>query len=135
MIRLWGVQLAAYDRMAADAPLLALLRDGENSIAEEPPQDDPGPYIVLGEGTGVPDDLMVETGAAQTLTMYIWHRDAPLQLVKQILQRLSEIFTDAPLIVDGKPVVSCTVEMAEAGREEIFNRGIFRIRIQTFDQQ
>lgn len=133
MIRLWGVQLAGYNLMVADEILLSMLRQGALSIAEEPIQDDPGPYIVIGESTGVPEELLTESGGQHTLTMHIWHRDAPMEYVKRILDRLTQIFQHAQFtILDDSQLVASVVELAEAMRDEIFIHGVFRVRIVTF---
>ena len=130
MLRLWSVQQAVYAHMSGDATLLGMV----TTITDQPNQNTAFPYVTIGEGTGVPDDLLIESGGSQTLNLHIWDKSTSMSGVKGIMDRMVQRLHNASFAVASSQMVRCAVEFAEVMREgdgEI-RHGIMRLRVETF---
>lgn len=128
MIRQWPVQQAIYAVMASDS----MLFNSVTSISDQPPQNAVAPYVVLGEGTGTPDDVLDVSGSQQTMTIHVWDRDAPMSRVKQIMDRIVVILHNAKLTNAVTQFASCTVEYTGLDRDVETWHGVVRVRVLTF---
>lgn len=132
MIRLLPVQTAIYQALISDAPLMAMLPNGTDSVIEEPDQNQAAPYITLGEQTGTPDDLLIETGGQQTNTLHVWDHDAPVSRIKAVMDRAIQVLHNARLTIVGTQLVQCIVEYTEVMRDQESRHGVIRVRVVTF---
>lgn len=130
MLRSFSIQQAVFAKLTADATLMAMIGD----IHDNPDQNTTPPYITLGDSTSSSDDLLVETGSQETLTLQVWTKDSGFKLVKEIMQRVYAVLHRQPLTVAGTHTVECRCELAETVREtdSETRRGIMRFRVVTF---
>ncbi len=128
MIRSWAVQQAVYTILHSDSTLMALV----TGIADEPEQDQIHPYVVIGETTAVPDDILSTTGAQETLTLHVWDKDAPISRTKQIMDRMIVLLHAKKFAVSGTQTVQTLTEFTEVTRDTDTLHGIVRVRVITF---
>jgi hypothetical protein len=136
MIRPWPVQKAIYTRLVADSTLMGMV----TSIVDEPDQNAGFPYILIGEMTATPDDVLDTTGGNHTCTIHFWDKDQPMSRVKQIMGRSGWVLHDAKLVltatlpgnIGGGQVFTCRVEWQEAIRDVDTIHGLMRVRVGTF---
>jgi hypothetical protein len=130
MLRSWTIQQAVYGALTEDATLMSLV----GGVYDNPPQNTNPPYVTLGDSTSAPDDLLIESGSQETLTIQVWTKDGGMRLVKQIMERIYIALHAKRFVISGTLLVSCVNELAEALREADgeTRRGIMRFRISTF---
>jgi hypothetical protein len=130
MLRSWPIQQAIHGTLTGDATLTALI----NGVFDNPDQNTQPPYVTLGESTSTPDDLLVETGSQETLTLQVWTKDGGMAKCKQIMQRVYTLLHRQTIAVSGTQTVECRCEIAEAVKESDgeTRRGLMRFRVVTF---
>lgn len=130
MLKLWTVQQSIYAALSADSTLMGLV----TGIYDGPDQNQAMPYITIGEGTGVPEDLVIETGAQSTNTIQIWDKSQGMAKLKQIMDRITTVLHRKALAISGTQAVECVLEFAETFRDSdgVTRRGGMRFRISTF---
>lgn len=130
MVRQWPIQQSLYSALTADITLMALV----TGVFDGPDQNQPTPYITLGDSTGVPDDLVIETGAQTTHTLQVWDKSQGMARLKQIMDRITVVLHRKALVISGTQAVECVSEFAETFRDPDgeTRRGAMRFRILTF---
>lgn len=127
-MKLLAVQKAVYGALSADSTLMGMI----TSLSDDPDQNAPYPYVLIGDDTGNPEDLLIETGTNATLTIHFWDRDAPMSRVKGIMDQADQTLHHARLNVIGSQLVDCLVEFREVGRDVDTIHGVMRVRVITF---
>lgn len=125
---IWNTQQALYGRLAGDVLLNTMVK----AIVEEAEQNQAFPYILLGEQTGTPEDILEVDGDQQTYTMHIWDKDAPISRVKKIMDRMKVLLHNQRILIVGTQTVNCIVEFSEVLRDVDALHGVMRVRIITF---
>jgi hypothetical protein len=130
MLKTWKVQEAVYGTLVSDATLVNLVV----RIGDTIDQNTQPPYITIGESTAVPDDLLVETGSTETITIQVWMLSQKMRELKLIMERIYFLLHRKRVDIDGVPVVACVCENSQTIREADgeTRRGIMRFRVQTF---
>jgi hypothetical protein len=64
----WEAQKALYDALAADAAYMALIG---NDLYDEPPVNEPYPYVVIGDTVEVEDNRLASLGYETVTTIHI----------------------------------------------------------------
>lgn len=128
MVRLWNVQQAIYDALAGDPLVMSMI----TSLSDTPEQNQRHPYVLLGDATGAPQDLLIETGATITETLHIWDRDAPISRAALIMGYMVNVLHGRKLTLASAQAVDCFVEFSEINRDAEFVHGILRVRVITF---
>src|SRR4051812_37157563 len=105
MIKQWPVQQAVYSALAGDPTLFNMV----TSISDKPPENAVHPYMVIGEDTGIKDDLLIETGSQQTVALHVWDKDAPGSRCKQIMDQTCVVMHGARLANPATSFISCEV--------------------------
>jgi hypothetical protein len=103
-----AVQRAFYARMTASDELMSLV-----SVYDQPPEDVPYPYVVLGEATETPDNAHGRLGRQTSSMLHIWSQYDGFGEALQILAVLAELFDHKPLEVDGLHHVSTSYEFSQ----------------------
>jgi hypothetical protein len=124
----WNTQIMLYGVLAGDATLNTMV----TAVVEEVEQNQKFPYIILGEQTGTPDDILDVDGDQQTYTMHVWDKDAPISRIKKIMDRMKAILHNRRLSIQGVQTVNCIVEFSEVMRDVDTLHGVMRVRIISF---
>lgn len=103
-------------------------------VFDGPDQNQPTPYITLGDSTATPDDLLKETGAQTTHTLQIWDKSQGMARLKQIMDRIAVNLHKKALSISSTQLVECVLEFAETFRDADgeTRRGAMRFRVVTF---
>lgn len=126
-LALWAVQQGLYARLTGDSALMALVAN----VFDSPPQSQPYPYLVIGDGTAAPDDSHTRLGSQETVTLHAWSQYAGDREVKQILERCYQLLHHERWAVPGWAMVASRVELLEVLRDPDGHtrHGVMRVRV------
>lgn len=110
-----ALRQALFDRLAADAPLLALL--GGVHVHDAPPKDAAFPFVTLGEAVVADWSTATEAGTEQSLTLHAWSRAGGRREAFAIAAAVQAALHDAPLALDGHRLANLRATTAEVRRE------------------
>ena len=130
---LWPVQAAIHARLAAHAPLLALLPQGAGAVADYVRDDMPFPYIVLGDMQARPFETVTSTGDDITLDIHAFSQGYGMKEVKGLMAEVRACLHQADLAVEGFTVILCDLQSEESRllADARTRQGIQRFRIIT----
>jgi hypothetical protein len=116
---LWVVQDAAYDVLAADAILQALLGGSVEApkIYDQVPDNRSYPYAVIGDATETRDDTFGRSGKVVSITIDLWSRYAGSKEMKVIADRIAVLLDGVTLGVTGYQHVRTVHDRTVAGRD------------------
>lgn len=104
------------------------------------PEDEPYPFVVIGETTVADDGTKTEDGQDHTLVIHVWDRPADVggpvgfTRTKTIMGEIRDLLHDKDdLDVTGHTVWMCRVEMQEAFLDDdgVTRHGVMRVRVST----
>lgn len=126
----WPLQQAVYAALAGDATLTALAAGG---VHDHVPQDQPFPFVQIGEATVRDWSAKTFDGAEHTLTIHAWARGRGRKGVKEIMARIHEVLHNAALAVTGHTLVLLRFEFADAMEDPdgLTYHGVTRFRAVT----
>ena len=110
-----ALRQALYTRLAADAPLLALL--GGPRIHDAPPADAAFPFVTLGDALVADWSTATEGGSEQSLTLHAFSRAGGRQEGFAIAAAVQQALHDAPLALAGHRLANLRATTAEVRRE------------------
>lgn len=138
----YQIQKAIFDKLVADAPLIALLAKStvnktKPTIYDNVPQvadsgkDADFPYVTIGEDTAFDWDTGTSVGKEATLTVHSWSRDRGRKEVKEIQGAIYDALHLANLVVTGYTTVFIISEFSEtlSDPDGITRHGIQRFRL------
>lgn len=106
---LWPIQQAIYSTLTGDAILVGMI----TGVFDHVPENQPFPYVTMGEGTEVPFRTFGRNGSETTLTMHIWSQYEGFKEALDILSRMNDLLDDQPLAVAGYSTVLLLFEHAD----------------------
>lgn len=109
----FAIQQAMYSRLTQDADLMNRI----NGVFDEVPQDQPFPYVTIGEATSVPNRTFDRFGEDCTITLHIWSRYKGFKEAAEILDEMNRILADAVFTVPGWETEGCYYEFSETIRD------------------
>ncbi len=129
----WAVQQSVFSRLAAHAPLTALLAQGAGSIFDVVTQDAPMPYAVLGEMESTELSTQQADGCDIVLSIHVLSRYRGFKELKNIMAEIRASLHNASFSVTGHTLVLCqflssSVTMESDGQTR---RSIQKFRIIT----
>jgi hypothetical protein len=77
-----AVQIGIRAVLLASVPLVAII--GSDGVWDEPPEDEPFPYVHIGESTSIPDGTHSGQGRQVAATLHSWARARSARKVNQI---------------------------------------------------
>lgn len=115
MSALWVVQVAIAQALEAYAPLVA----AGWSVFDEPPENHPGPYIVVGEGTEEKRRAFKRPGWNGTETLHLWAQGGSSEVVRQgAALVVAALEAPGALNVEGFAVAGCKYEFGTTLKED-----------------
>lgn len=89
------------------AAIYGLLNDASPALAAggvhaPAPQDNPLPYVEVGESDSVAADVQGRDGLAETVTIHVWTVPGSFAQAKQIISRIRDILHAKKLTVSGR---------------------------------
>ncbi|MBA4791934.1 MAG: DUF3168 domain-containing protein [Rhizobiales bacterium] len=110
-----ALRQALYERLAADAPLLAVL--GGPRIHDAPPPDAAFPFVTLGEALVSDWSSATEGGTEQSLTLHAYSRAGGRREGFAIAAAVQQALHDAPLALSGHRLANLRATTAEVRRD------------------
>ncbi len=110
---LFAVQKAIYRELTSNQELMAIV----TGIFDQVPQDQPFPYVTIGEFTSVPFRTHSRFGEEITVTMHIWSQAEGYMESATILDQLNKSLADVAVAVEGFGEVGFFYEFSQALRE------------------
>ncbi len=128
-MRALDLQGAINGQLTTYAPLMALLAG--QGVYDHVPQGDGDlfPYVVIGDGTGTPDDTDTSLGAQHALNLHTWTRHRGRAAVKEIQEEIYKALHRVPLTVGDAVFVDGQIEMQQDFLDE---DGLTRHGVQRF---
>lgn len=116
------LQIAIYSKINAD---------GTYPVFDAVPQNQPYPFISLGDDTNIPFSTDAKTGFEVTYTIHSWSDYGGRKEIKEMQAKLYELFNRQNLLINGYNVLNVNQEYSESLLEAdgIVRHGITRIRI------
>lgn len=111
----WALQTGVYQRLSADADLVARL--GGTAIYDDVPQDAPFPYVTLGEITSRERGSASGEGREHTLTLHVWSRTKGRKEVQEIAALVTAALHDANLALQDHTLVNLRFTLSDARRD------------------
>jgi len=120
------LQKAIYERLKASLPC---------SVYDEVPAGASMPYVTLGEDTARDWSTKLEAGQEITHTLHVWSTYNGMKEAKEIIDKVIQALTSAPLQVEGFYVVVAMLDMVETLRDpEGYRHGVIRFRFKIQEQ-
>lgn len=128
---LYGIQKAIYDRILADATIMARIE----GVFDSPEIDQAYPYITIGECTSVPWRTHSKPGEEVTVTLHIWSVYEGFKEALEILGDLNRLFGDKDLTVSGWDCCHSWFDFSDTIREPegVVRHVVARYRIRGFE--
>jgi hypothetical protein len=121
----WELQQAVYAALvsAVDVPVLA-----------NAPQDEPVPYVDIGESDSLPADVQCRDGLEETITIHVWTKYGSQKQAKRIMSDIREALHLKDITVSGRSkamAVVTTTRLFTDGDNE-FLHGVITLRVNHF---
>jgi Protein of unknown function (DUF3168) len=110
----WSLQKALFAALAADAPLLALLRGPH--IYDDVPQASAFPYITFDPSTARDWSTASDTGSEHSITLSVWSQAKGRAQVHEIMAAARDALHGQPLTLDGHRLINLRHEFSEPRR-------------------
>jgi hypothetical protein len=98
------------------------------------PQDNPLPYVEIGESDAVAADVQTRAGQAETVTIHVWTDPGSFAPAKQIMSRIRDALHGKKLTVSGRSAalanVSSTRVFADDDGESV--HGVVTLSVNHF---
>lgn len=132
------LQKAVFTRLNADATLTTLL-GGAGRILDHVPEDQPMPYVRLGDHLSIPDNTHTTFGRNVTVTLHVWTRRRGNASGQSIAARIIELLDhqvaamSALLAADGHECVTIRHEFDQAltDPDPEIRHHVLRLRVET----
>ena len=112
----WALQQAIFARLAADAPLLALL-GGVPRIYDDVPQGTDLPYLTFGQSLARDASTGTEDGSEHIVSLSVWSSGRGRKQAQEIMDAVGAALHDQPLALTGHRLVNLRHEHSEARRD------------------
>lgn len=93
----WELQQAVFGLLDSLTPALA-----SGGIHASAPQNQPAPYVEIGESDAISADVQCRAGLEETLTLHVWTKAGSQKLAKEIMSRIRETLHSRSLPVEGR---------------------------------
>jgi hypothetical protein len=108
------IQQAIYSRLTGDATLMGKI----TGVFDQVPENQPFPYVTIGEYTSVPFRTMTRFGEEVTVTLHIWSQYNGFKEALDILDDMNRLLADKEdITVTGYDLVACFYEFSETLRD------------------
>jgi len=127
-VALFAVQQSLYQMCTNDATLLALA----TGVFDATPENQPFPYIVIGEGTEVPWNTFGRRGRQTTVTNHVWSQATTNGEASAIIARMNVLLHRKVLgAMAGYENVLCLYDMSQVfpDADGLSIHGIVRYRL------
>lgn len=108
-----AIQQAIYERLTADTVLMGKI----TGVFDEVPQNQPFPYVTIGDMTSTPWRTMSRFGEEVTITLHIWSQQKGFREAYEILDDLNRLLADQVIPVLGWDVAACWYEFSDTIRD------------------
>jgi hypothetical protein len=122
-----AVQVAVYNQLSTNAPLLALV----NNVYDEIPQKSDYPYVAVGDDTLIEWDTDTFRGTEATVVVHSWSRYDGRREVKSIMDAVYNALHRQVFDIPGGVMVLSNVEFQETFLESDgrTRHGVQRVRL------
>ena len=126
-MRQWEIQKAIFQTLTADTDLMQAV----TGVFDHVPQNQPYPYVVMGEDTALQWDTDDSDGTEATLTIHVWSRQAGRREAKEIMQVIYGALHRVDISIDGMHTVLCFWEFSETflDPDGVTRHGVTRFRV------
>ena len=107
---LFAVQRAIYRELTANQDLMSII----TGVYDHVPENQPFPYVSIGEFTSAPFRTQTRFGEEITVTMHIWSQEEGYREAAAILDQLNKSLADAVINVEGFGDVGFFYEFSQA---------------------
>lgn len=108
------IQQSIYGKLTGDAELMNKIK----GVFDDVPENQPFPYITIGEMTSGPFRTFSRFGEEITIMLHIWSRYKGFKEASEILADMNRLLADQALEVPGYDVVACFYEFSQTMRDE-----------------
>lgn len=109
MLPALAVQRAIYRTLVEDGELQALV----SGVFDDVPEGTEFPYVVIGEGTLLPDNYLTGFGREVRVTLHVWSRYRGFAEALEIADRVCQLLDHQPLEVEGWEHIATRLELVE----------------------
>lgn len=129
----FDLQSAIYSTLSGDSTLDGLIGDGK--IFDDVPQNTSYPYIVIGLETTRDEGTATLDGKIYNVDIHVWSQYRGQKQIKEVMERLHNIFNNSTISVSGANSVMSYVVSATTLIEgdRITRHGIVNIDFTIFD--
>ena len=138
----WELQKALKTVLSADATLIALLKDGANSVLDDVPEDEQFPYLTIGDIVSDENETSTELGLVHQVTVNVWAKrtEGPAgslgyegrKTVRDILTAVDNVLNHELLTLTGYTNVNLMFQFAQVFRDDDdLYHGVARYRAVT----
>jgi hypothetical protein len=105
----YQLQIAIYDTLTADAPLMALVQGVyDNQLQVSDPGDNSAfPFITIGDMSASPWDTDTDTGTDARFKVHIWSRASHSLECKQIADAVISVLHRGIISITGNAFIGC----------------------------
>jgi hypothetical protein len=108
MTALLEIQKAVYSKLTGDITLMGMIK----GVFDDVPDNQPFPYITIGEATENPFNTFERKGRDTTFTLHIWSQYNGYKEALEILDRMNTLLDNETLPIAGFSLVYCQFENA-----------------------
>jgi len=125
----WELQQAVYAALAEGSPPVVSV-----PVLANAPQDEPVPYVDIGESDALPADVQCRDGLEETITIHIWTKFGSQKQAKQIMSDIREALHLQDLNVSGRSSAMATVATTRlfTDGDNEFLHGVITLRVNHF---
>lgn len=125
------LQKAVFAALAGDAALTAALGGGK--VFDHVPAGAAFPYVTFGRTSVYDWSTATESGTEQLFTLHVWSKARGKAEALAVLELISAILHDQPLLLDGHALVNLRREFADVRHDEDLDlyHGLARFRAVT----
>jgi hypothetical protein len=122
---LWELQKAVYSRLSNDSVLTAMV----TGVFDEISENQPLPFVQIGDDTVNPYDSKTHNGEDSTLTLHVWSAGPGKTEAKKIMDAVLQAMTKNPLTLTGFKVEGIKREFLEVFNDGQAYHGVCRFRV------
>lgn len=126
------LQTAVFSILDGQSPALA-----QGGVHAPAPQDNPLPYIEIGESDAVAADVQARDGLTETITIHVWTAPGSFAPAKQIMSRIREALHAKKLAVTGRSAALATVSNTRVFNDDDAEsvHGVVTLSVNHFGQK
>jgi hypothetical protein len=127
-----SIQKAIYTTLTSDSALMAKI----TGVFDNVPDNQPYPYITIGEATSSRFRTFSRFGEEVFITLHIWSQYAGFKEANDILNDMNRLLADQNLTTSGWDTISCFYDFSETLRDSdgVTRHIVVRYRILTQKQ-